>query len=322
MRGGIDSNTAVKLLGKVYDERPEFFDPSYVAQMVRPEDLTPVLEKAGLNYSKRRVPDFWVENARRMTELYDADPGNIFRGVSTYDEACLRVRNDHKGGGFKGFQKKMVSMLVYFFMDAGFVDPFDFPIPVDIQVARLTLSNKIVTVPGASPDENVLRLVGGNETVLDKVRSFYLRYSQAEGVNPLDLCNAVWMYARLRCAENPETEWERLNGGENRSRRARKVRVNWDDPSVYDRWRRTCGVCVVSGTCKINVAAMPYYNWGEILLNDPRTGPPKDVQNRLGLLLPPSQDAAVTRPGLGTHSSLKEEKPDALHPGQTSLFPD
>lgn len=57
-----------------------------------------------------------------MMERYDGDPRNIFKDVQDYDEALDLIRNDGKGGGFKGFQHKMTSMIIYYLQDDKLID--------------------------------------------------------------------------------------------------------------------------------------------------------------------------------------------------------
>lgn len=280
MRGGVDSNEAVKMLSKVYDSRPEFFDPFFAAEAMDLDDLREALQSVGLNYSKNRTPAFWQENARRLVALYDGDPGNIFTGITTYDQACKRIQNDHKGGGFKGFQKKMVSMIVYFFMKAGFVDPFGFPIPIDIHVGRLTLSNEIVRVSGVEPGTDLLA-GGRSNQVFDAARKFYLWLAQHQGVDPLLLCDAMWMYSRLKCSDNPENQWMRTGEGSNRSTVLKRPVVDYTQLAVLNRWARSCGTCPLAQTCVYNFGAAPYYTHGAMYYGDLRIGPPDEVGSLL-----------------------------------------
>ncbi len=266
MRGGVDSVTAVKAMSKIFDEHPEYYLPEYAINL-DPEVLSQALQAVGLNYRKSQTPQFWVENARRLVERYDADPGNIFLGLDSWDEAVRRIRNDHRGNGFKGFQHKMVSMIIYYFMDAGFVSPFNFPIPVDIHVARVTLANEIVKVYG-DQDSNVY-----TDTVLDAIRNFYLWCAEEAGLEPLELCNAVWLYSKAKCADNPEAEWRQEGEFDNRSTVLYKKDLLWDQTAAINQWLRACGTCRFSTTCNWNVPAGPYYKWGEIKLNDRRLGP-------------------------------------------------
>jgi hypothetical protein len=309
MRGGVASDTAFKLLSQMYERNPEFFDPLWVKGRVVEKwaefffelpmevlesgvkkvelyiedfdeivmsvvaEIGEALKAVGLNYRISTNPTFWVVNAFRLAEKYEGNAAAIFHGVTSWEEAKTRIRNDKQGGGFQGFQQKMVSMLAYYLMDAGFVSPFNFPIPVDIHVGRFTLQTEIVTVPGAGRDTNL----AVDDPVFDTVREFYLWYATRFQVDPLHLCNAVWMYSRLKCAANPENETEIIGRRENRRTEVRQVNPDWHDPTVMNRWLGACGTCVFAPACKWNLASGFYYIHGTMHLRYPRTGPPPDV---------------------------------------------
>lgn len=318
MRGGVDSNEAVKMLSRVFDTRPEFFNPYFASRLMVLEDLGQALQDVGLNYSKNRTPKFWQENAKRLVVLYGGDPGNIFKDVTTYAQACGRIQNDHKGGGFKGFQKKMVSMITYFFMKEGFVSPFDFPIPVDIHVGRLTLSNEIVKVFGVEPGEDLLA-GGRSNQVFDAARKFYLWLAEEKGVDPLALCDAMWMYSRLKCSDNPENEWLRVGDGENRNRTIVRPLVDYTNSATLNRWSKSCGSCQLSDTCVFNFGAAPYYTHGSMYYGDRRRGPVD--RESIGRILPPEEMARTYSRKPKTASVLKEStetRPE--DPSQMSLL--
>jgi hypothetical protein len=311
MRGGVDSETAFKQLSRIYDETPQYFDPFHVAQFVSVDELRAVLQAVGLNYRKSQTPEFWLDNARRLVELWDGNPVNIFADVTSYAEACHHIQNDMKGGGFRGFQKKMVSMLIYYLMDAGFVSAFDFPIPVDFHVARLTLQNRIITVPGALPTANLVY----DERVLDRIREFYLRYSTERSVDPLHLCNAVWMYSRLKCSNNPENLTRTTEREQNRRATVAKVTPDWSQPATMRQWLSACGTCKLTDQCRFNVAAGYYYTHGQIRLDDPRQGPPPESS-----LLTPAMNSSTYVWQLPPTATLPKESVEP-NPNQLKLSP-
>lgn len=285
MRGGVDSNEAFVMLSRVYDAHPEYFDPFYVVAELDIEDLRAALVAAGLKWSKNKVPEFWFENARRMINLYDGDPANIFKGITTYDEACARIQNDHRGGGFKGFQKKMVSMVTYFYMEAGFIDPFEFPIPVDIHVMRLTQSNEVVKVYGEWPMTDLLD-GSRDDQLLDVIRRFYMWCATEKGYDPIELCSALWMYSRLKCADNVEAVWAivKVKGekdDKNRKTIIKRIRPDWQNPATHKQYMRSCGTCVLQQTCRWNFGSAPYYKFGIAYWGDPRKGPPDYIASLL-----------------------------------------
>lgn len=279
MRGGMDSNEAFKMLSKLFDWRPEFFDPYYIVQQADIEELRSCLIEVGLKLHQNSIPSFWFENDQRLVDLYEGDPGNIFRDISTYDEACARIQNDGKGGGFKGFQKKMVSMVIYYFMDAGFIDPFHFPVPVDLHIARLTLSNEVIKVYGAPPGWDLLA-GGRDDRILDIIRDFYMWCATEGGYDPLEMCSALWMYSRLKCSDNVEAVWSVIQEG-NRNSVFERIEPDWHNPTTVRKYMRSCGSCVLSSTCKWNFGHAPFYKVGAMWWGDPRLGAPEHASGLL-----------------------------------------
>jgi hypothetical protein len=303
MRGGVASDTAVKMLSQVYERHPEYFVPAFAATQLSSEELAAELQRVGLNYNKSTIPAIWIDNAERLQRLWGGDTRNILDGVSDWDEACLRIQN-RNGNGFRGFQKKMVSMLTYFLMDAEFVDPFNFPIPVDFHVARITLGTEIVKVYRESPTTN---LVQGDE-VLDVIRDFYLRYAIEQHVDPRDLCNAVWLYSRHKCVHNPGNETFIEGKRKARDTIVKKKLVDWQSPQALNEWLISCGTCLLRPYSKWNIASGFYYAQGRIALSDPREDPPRNIN----ALMPLQQmlGAKLIFPGTGPK---QEAHPDQLN---------
>ena len=266
MRGGIKSHTAAKRLSMLYDARPLIFLPEERGSFP-PSFVSVVLKKAGLGFKADEIGERWFENLGRLADLYKGDPANIFSGISTYEEACDRIRNREKRG-FLGFQEKMVSMLIYFFMDAGFIDKWYFPIPVDFHVLRIVFAHEIIT--GAKSGRNGFY----TKEILAATRQLFLDYCRNHNADPLRLCDAVWLYSGLMCNLHP--------GNQSRVEKKRKGRKTvivpmsrWSRRQVRTCNEQACGQCFIKDTCRWCIPSAHYYVRGEISLREERDDPPQ-----------------------------------------------
>lgn len=267
MRGRTDSVRAAQGLGRLHVRRPEYFKDGF-ASKTDPQALRQSLINAGLTALKSFVPDAWVENSKRMLALYDGDPRKIFEGVSGYEEACRRVMNDKKGGGFCGFQEKMVSMLLYFLMDAELIEFFYFPVPVDFHVLRVSVSLEIVEFSEDPIGRNVY-----SKELLAQLREMFQKYSESNGITPLAMAEAMWLLSNRLCKRTPGNK---INEGEWRKRKTvlTPVPPTWT-PAERRTQGATCGMCPVEPLCKYDIGAGPYYVDGKVVPIRLRAKPPQ-----------------------------------------------
>jgi endonuclease III len=277
MKGGIKSNTAAKQLARLYSRRPRLFDADEIVK-IKPESITASLERVDLRYLKNSAPPHWIENAQRLLDWYDGDPRKIFVGVGDYDEACRRIRNKsrrhHKTKqfthrqGFMGFQHKMVSMLMYFYIASDIIEPIPFPIPVDFHVMRVCIETEMVNFSGDSIGRDIY-----SEHLQTVLRDLFTNYCVRHGVSPIELCNAVWLLSSVGCAKNPG------NRTLSRLYRARRTETPaytpvWSD-SELARYEQFCGACPVGDMCHWDVPNSAYTIKGELMKLRPRSTPPQ-----------------------------------------------
>lgn len=271
MRGGIKSATAVRSLSSVYEKYPELFIAEH-AQSVKPEFIYEALRDNGLHFSAKPVSEYWVENARRMQERYQGDPRKIFDGSPEYPELCRLIQNDGKGGGFKGFQKKMVSMYAYYLMDSRLVDYYNFPLPVDMHVLRVSAATDIITFENVPPNGNIY-----TEETLDTLRHMYHDYSVRHGVSQLDVCNAVWSLSSAICGIQPGNvmlEPNRHEGRNGRSTHIVPLDVDFSKPSHRRMYDKSCSRCPLDDEghggplCHRNMPSKLYYVHGVAVLSE------------------------------------------------------
>jgi hypothetical protein len=272
MRGGIKSHTAAKLLSKLYDNNPLIFLPEKRGSF-SPSFVSNALKEVGLGFNADEIGDAWLDNFNRLDVLWGSNPVNIFNGISTYEEACERIQNRGKKkhvveNGFRGFQEKMVSMLTYFLMDAGFIDRWHFPIPIDFHVLRVVFAHEIIT--SAEPGYNGFY----TKEVLAATRQLFLDYCRNHNVDPLRLCDAVWLYSGLMCSLHP--------GNQSRIEEERKGRktivvpmLKWSRRQIRTCNEQACGQCFIRDTCRWCVPSADYYIRGVISLRAERDDPPQ-----------------------------------------------
>ena len=208
MRGGIESNVAARSLGTLYTDRPDLFNPytfEYIGSIC-PVELADLFKKHGLGFGKYRNAAFWVTNSRLLINRWKGDLLNLFRSIENvqdleyYDAACLHIRNKgNRGlrGGFAGFQKKMVSMIIHFLMDSGFIGLRYFPIPIDYHIIKIAVDVGFVDIDGHDGSFEY------HEEPMDTIRRMTYHYARDHRMSSIKLCNVLWLYARLMCARHP-----------------------------------------------------------------------------------------------------------------------
>ncbi len=264
MRGGIKSHTATKQLSRLYEADPDIFLPESVHRLAE-NRLAVGFRSVGLGFNADEIAGIWLGNLIKIANEWEGDPRTLFAGISTYEEGCERIQN--KGGrGFRGFQEKMVSMLTYFYMDAGIVDRWHFPIPVDFHVLRIVFAHEIIIVAPGEANGNGFY----TKPVLAAVRNLCHQYCVEHSVDPIELCVAVWLYSGLMCNQHPGNK--SIVGG----RHGRKTELwpiaRWTLAQTRT-YERTCAVCPIRQTCRWCVPSAEYYIRGQLVLREERDEP-------------------------------------------------
>ncbi len=267
MRGGVESGTAARQLSRLYEGLPWIFLPES-ARILDRGLLAACFSEVGLGFNARQIAALWKMNLETLASRWGGDPRNLFKGISTYEEACARIQR--KGtNGFGGFQEKMVSMITYFYMDAGIVDPWNFPIPVDFHCLRQVFAHEIVVAERSDATQNGFY----TKPVLAAVRALLHGHCVRHGVDPLILCNAVWLYSGLMCNQHPGNI--SIVPKERNGRSTKIVPVPRWTAAQTRAFDRTCRICVVRDTCHWCVPSAPYYIGGRIELRSMRDEPPQ-----------------------------------------------
>ncbi len=257
MRGGIESLQAFNALIRMWRQSPHFFDPGHAALM-RPEDIQPVLKKF-IGWDSKAASINWVYNSRRLMQDWKGDPLNLTKGLRDYDEALRRMRNKMTqrdlreagvdGAGFRGFQPKMVSMLLYFYDWEGqslrgrnqrWLKPrFYYPSPADFHNFRLALATIAMTVERNPADDIWEEVYGGqlirtSERISAPWRKTVMAYLLDRQADPLEIADAIWLFSLVMCGNSPATVTKGMRSEEKPNKKEEKqdllsaVQVEWD----------------------------------------------------------------------------------------------
>lgn len=235
-------------LGRLFVAQPDLFKPE-LAQHLDPALVTRRLKRFGLGYKAVEIGWGWVVNAQRLHRLWDDDPFNLVADYPGPDVAYARICH-RKDRGMFGFQEKLASLFVHYLIQAGRLQPFFFPGPVEWHVLRIVFANELITLT----DD---RLAINSKVVIPAVRLLLFDYCQQHHVQPVDLHNALWRLSRNWCEQHPGNRL--LIDGVKDGLRTRYYEppYEWNDwqVSVYE---RTCGQCPLEATCRRCVPRAPY----------------------------------------------------------------
>lgn len=275
MRGGIRSDTAMKSLAVLYENHPEYFDSAYVAQADEKsllQSLKQHLQEVKLNYNASVIPQFWIDNFKKINTFWGDNPAQLIQDAD-YEEITERIMNSGKiksenPHGFFGFREKMVSMIIYFLVDAEFIDPLHFPVPIDFHALRIITAHEILDTE-TNTKTNIL-----SPEYLQAARDISVKFCLEHNESPLDLCGALWLLSRTWCSLHPgnASEVGIYHGRKTHIGVSKKSR--WTQKNAFT-YEATCGRCPIEKTCKYLIPAGYYYRQGKIIIRGERNNHPQ-----------------------------------------------
>lgn len=284
MRGGIKSYVAFRALSKVYEADPELFNP-FDAQGRDPAIIADTLQQHGLGFSKDVISEQWVKNAERMSAQFNGDPRKLFEGTTEYTELLKRIQNK-SGRGFSGFQEKMTSMLAYYLMSDELIPYFDFPLPVDFHVLRVSAATGMIDFKNLPEDGNIY-----HDKTLAMLRNMYHDYSVTHGISQLQVCDAVWSLSSAICGTQPGNimlEPNRADGRDGRSTLIVPQTIDIDSHEQQTAYNRSCALCPIEEQCGLNFPSKAYYVQGK-MVSSPRVRFPQNTLFGAETLFPPEK---------------------------------
>lgn len=264
MRGQIKSETATLKLKKIWEDNPDYFDPDFL-KFSEEETSSKIIEDKlfynGLGFGSKNIAPQWYKNKLKLANHWQSDPRNLFSGVDSYDSALKVLANKgtwkaEKPNGFYGFQEKMVSMLIYFYVEAGIIQPLKFPPPVDFHILRVLFSNEVLKVDSFKPGMEFY--YNKSADMAREVTSWWLnKYSK----DPIVLSSALWLLSRDSCEKSPGNSSSRgeYNG--------RKTKVSTSKSSLGKKikgFEVSCFRCPLKDSCKYDIPSAIYYTKGKL----------------------------------------------------------
>lgn len=275
MRGGIKSLQAFNEILRMRSKHPHLFDPHYIhGHWVTPEEVQKVL-KVYIGWDSKAASINWVNNSRHLVDHWDGNPLNLIKGLKDYDEAQRRIRNkrtkkelEQAGGakyaGFRGFQPKMVSMLIYFYDWEGWLRPrFLFPAPADFHNFRLGLNQRAILLPEG------VEMVRGIEELSRPWRDALMEYLRSRSADPVELADCIWMFSLVMCGNSPlNSIKEEGTNGSGMFEISHLPHVITEGITLGDqqKLKETCLKCPVRAGCEFTIPSRPYYREGKLLL--------------------------------------------------------
>lgn len=276
MRGGINTDTALAALSRMYDR--EMQDDSQDARMpfiperaaiLTAEEMSGLLQEAGTGLY--RLANDWITGAATMQERYGGQVLNLLADVHDYESAVEILHNQGKSG-FSGFRYKMVSMFLFFVTEAGLLEYFSYPPPVDIHLQRVAIETGMIRCDDGS--ETFAYTAGQHDKLQSTLRNLYLEYMNKRGVLSNELSDAVWLLSRMLCRFNPGNM---VSAPKQRDGRKTVLTFHQADFSTLRdqrKYARSCARCPVEHLCEWNVPAQPYYIQGRVGTSGPRLRSP------------------------------------------------
>lgn len=304
MKGGINSEVAIVQLSKLYIDCPEIFMPEslhglevYEIEWVI-EWLGQTLSHYGLGSNVEDSKKSWVWNSVKLARFWNCDPRLLFSEAEqnadiawqsydaakeNYDSLCRRIMRRpgmslekmlSQPSGFYGFQHKMVSMIIYFYVHAGIIKSIPYPVPVDFHILRVLISTGVLSIRRRSSKRWGTRYWEYREKFLPHAREITLRYVVEERANPQHLADVLWLLSRSWCRHHPGNKSSVDKTRRGRKRVIKDIDVVWNKQSER-RYDRTCGRCPVESMCSFNIPSSYYYVKGGIALRSRRANPPQ-----------------------------------------------
>lgn len=274
MRGGIESLQAFRGLSRMWEKYPDLFDPHY-AQWYPLGELQKIL-KEHIGWDSRTAAHNWKENARRLVTHWGGNPLNLLRGLRSYKEAMRRIRNKRTirdqvaagrdGGGFLGFQAKMVSMLLYFYDYERWLEVrFSYPTPADFHNFRIGLACGVLTV---QTNGTVIRF---SEHLSLPWRNAVMAYLKARKADPVVVADALWLFSLTMCGNSPlvsTPSWalESTTLFETSELPHDTMLGVYFAPRYREPLERTCLSCPLLTSCNFAIPSEPYYRRGQLVL--------------------------------------------------------
>lgn len=295
MRGGIISEDPFRWLVALFDERPEYYDPTFIVKHeLTPDDLrdafmaiTPkVLAQNGFvkgrkengsgnpfAYKIEQHTKAWIANSKFFVKNFDGNILNIFDGVKDFEEAFARInRKDrwkYDGSGIMGMRRKIFSLFVIWLQEKYLIPHFPTPIPVDFHALRILWGTRIFHLPDLLPfkinDRHPKSYEGKiavqtREQLIDAVTKWTQVFLFEKQISHMVINPALWVLSRDLCANHFQ------NGTVAQGTILREPEHIHSGQLLWPRgYVNPCSICPIEQYCSEVAPAAPYYIWGILM---------------------------------------------------------
>jgi len=277
MRGGIESLQAFNAMLKMREKHPLMFDP-YHASLMTQEEVQAIL-KEFVGWDSKNASINWVENSKRLMRNWKGNPLNLIKKLDNYEEALRRIKNKltkkeiaaagPDGEGFRGFQPKMVSMILYFYdWEKLLKKRFHYPAPADFHNFRLGLAIRAMEVD--LKEGETIRAV---EKISAPWRDAVMAYLKEHDADPIEVADAIWLFSLVMCGNSsaPTTskqplDLELFSHASVEIVSSHDQRQQWSMAKNRKKLEQTCYICPLAAHCDFAVPSKPYYTKGMLVL--------------------------------------------------------
>lgn len=239
MRGRLESHSAAAKVVKLYERRPDLFDPESAALLSESKIHYQLEKEFGTLKKHQYHARAWYRNSKLLL-AWGGNILNVYSDVTTEEEVRARVVNKRKYSlppqeqGFFCFQAKMCALLTYFLMGAGLIKRISMSPPMDFHHQRVMIGTGIIPLPEGHYSPKAV------ERLADQVGRKYL--DRNPGMDPVKFADLLFILSRESCFKavvEPE--------------------VDWEDPSVIRKHQESCGRCPIEHKCEQTADWRSYY---------------------------------------------------------------
>lgn len=248
-RGPIFSENVIDWFTRLWQTKPELFDPQKVAKMT-PGQIQRAFVRVGIinsltnNFLFKNFFLYWKHNFQLLDKSFGGNVLNIFKGhqgnlSALAKEIGLGVSSD----SFLGIQIKLFAYFTAILQEENLIKYFPCPIPTDFHRLRLLLATEIIDLSEFEKpyrDQPRVRQVNLWYTHNDQVSAWSERFLFKNDFSHLIVGPALWHFSRQRCKAA-------LQGFSQKNSQTKEGQA-------------ICLTCPLAKFCKWVVPSGPFYN--------------------------------------------------------------
>lgn len=198
MRGSINSDFVFSKIAVLYQKEPLLFLPAAIADGFSTGEIEVLLKEVGIEYLVEEFAESWKRNGENLMD-FDGEPLKVFEGAIRYRDVWDVLIGDGPEKRFSGWGEKIVSLLILWFEEAGFISPLFGPPPVDFHVIRVLVATAILQLQGLGIGGRIAR-----GKVIQVALSFLEEVCEKNKFLTSALDGAMWLLSRNGCRVQPK----------------------------------------------------------------------------------------------------------------------